>query len=64
MIDLVNKPNPGSDEAVEMGCKCPILDNEYGEGCGGEFVIRLDCPVHTMSVQALQAQIGINNERD
>jgi len=28
------KPNPGSDEAIKLGCKCPVLDNEHGAGCG------------------------------
>lgn len=27
-------PNPGSDEAVALGCKCPRIDNGYGRGCG------------------------------
>ena len=55
------KPNPGSDEARAMNCKCPILDNGYGKGCGGEFVIRLDCPLHTMEVEELQEMMGISN---
>ncbi len=25
-------PNPGSEEAVAMGCSCPIWDNHYGKG--------------------------------
>jgi hypothetical protein len=24
------KPNPGSDEALSMGCICPVLDNGHG----------------------------------
>lgn len=46
-------PPPGSDEAVEQGCFCPILDNCRGEGraidpATGElmFVIRVECPLH------------------
>lgn len=23
-------PTPGSDEALNMGCKCPVLDNNRG----------------------------------
>jgi hypothetical protein len=50
-----DKPNPGSDEAKEIGCTCPRIDNAYGRGyLGGVkdekgdvvFVINLDCPVH------------------
>lgn len=25
-------PNPGSAEAVKQGCKCAVLDNNYGKG--------------------------------
>lgn len=23
---------PGSPEAIEAGCKCPVIDNRHGEG--------------------------------
>lgn len=42
-------PNPGSDEAIEMGCRCPVLDNAHGRGylCeDGIFIVSGDCPVH------------------
>ena len=42
-------PNPGSDEAVAYGCKCPVLDNGHGAGSGwgpGKFWISADCPMH------------------
>ena len=49
-------PNPGSFEAVEAGCTCPIHDNNYGEGnqnSGGHlhdglttFWITAGCPIH------------------
>lgn len=46
------KPNPGSEEAVEMGCICPRMDNSYGKGYLGSdnFVIRMDCPIHTSEI--------------
>ena len=25
-------PNPGSQEAIEQGCKCPVMDNRRGKG--------------------------------
>lgn len=28
--------NPGSDEAIEAGCTCPVLDNAHGRGVGAE----------------------------
>ena len=42
-------PNPGSQEAVDMGCLCPVMDNHYGQGWHGDpnkFCINGDCPVH------------------
>ena len=40
--------NPGSQEAQDAGCLCPIFDNEYGDETktGGYWTIRLDCPLH------------------
>jgi hypothetical protein len=45
-------PNPGSKEALEQGCTCPVLDNEYGEGAyidedgKPQFWMSADCPLH------------------
>lgn len=48
-------PNPGSDEALERGCRCPVLDNAHGRGYMGGmkdddgntvFVIVGGCPLH------------------
>lgn len=43
-------PNPGSDEAMEQGCTCPVMDNCHGEGFpyGGKqsFYVNENCPVH------------------
>lgn len=46
---LVNKPNPGTKEALDLGCNCPVLDNGHGRGYMGQkgvFVWREDCPLH------------------
>ena len=45
--------NPGSDEAIDAGCTCPILDNAHGRGQAGlggtfNFWINANCPVHGM----------------
>lgn len=43
-------PNPGSDEAIELGCTCPVLDNGHGHGAYGQtdlFWNNGDCPLHT-----------------
>lgn len=47
----MSKPNPGSKEAQDQGCVCPILDNHYGEGVpdgegGRNFWMNGDCPLH------------------
>jgi hypothetical protein len=43
-------PNPGSKEAIAIGCSCPVLDNNKGSGVpAGEdvyFWVRTDCPIH------------------
>lgn len=42
-------PNPGSDEALQAGCRCPVMDNGHGAGYMGQagiFVMNLDCPLH------------------
>ena len=49
------RPNPGSKEARAMNCKCPILDNGHG------FVISMDCPLHTTSVEETREYIGASN---
>ena len=46
-------PPPGSPEAVEQGCTCPVFDNCKGRGCGltdkdGKplYYIHKRCPLH------------------
>jgi hypothetical protein len=43
-------PNPGSPEALDLGCKCPVMDNHYGQGRpskdGPLFVYNMECPLH------------------
>jgi hypothetical protein len=42
-------PNPGSDEAIAMGCTCPVIDNCHGRGymgVEGVFVYMETCPLH------------------
>jgi hypothetical protein len=43
-------PNPGSKEAQELGCTCPVIDNHNGKGflSDGElaFWYAENCPVH------------------
>lgn len=49
MNDKSKTPNPGSDEAVKQGCKCPVLDNARGKGymgIEGTFWINENCKLH------------------
>ena len=45
-------PPPGSDEAMEKGCLCPVYDNAHGAGRGKDehgrvvYVINEACPLH------------------
>lgn len=39
--------NPGSDEAIDQGCTCPVIDNGHGRGSYyGGFVIDSGCKLH------------------
>jgi len=47
----MRKPNPGSEEAVALGCVCPVLDNCRGQGVpdgegGVAFWFTANCPLH------------------
>lgn len=44
-------PKPGSDDAISMGCTCPVLDNARGLGRLGDgekfgWWYNMGCPVH------------------
>lgn len=49
----IKPPNPGSKEAIEQGCKCPVWDNNHGVGVGTDsdgkplFWYSSDCWLHT-----------------
>jgi membrane protease subunit (stomatin/prohibitin family) len=43
---------PGSEEAYEQGCKCPILDNQ--EMPEGKKWVNGDCPLHGKSKETLE----------
>lgn len=57
-------PNPGSGEAIEQGCLCPVLDNAHGLGymggaksSSGEplFVMNMECPLHGVPIKLPQS---------
>lgn len=56
MSDMPNVgiPAPGSKEAIDAGCSCPVLDNRHGLGyphpVTGEPVYWINewCPLHAL----------------
>jgi hypothetical protein len=51
------KYKPGSREARENGCTCPVLDNNFGEGYfndGKIFVYNMECPLHKETGKAIK----------
>lgn len=56
---MTSTPNPGSDEAIAMGCTCPVIDNHYGRGYRGTegvFVYMETCPLHGYFVKGETAE--------
>ncbi len=54
-----NIPNPGSKEAIDLGCICPRMDNSSGSGAfimDGElqFWYTLGCPIHTADIEEIE----------
>lgn len=49
-------PNPGSNEAILLGCICPVEDNHHGEGfpwgeIENSFWINTECPLHGSQIK-------------
>jgi hypothetical protein len=62
---VASKLNPGSDEAVAAGCKCPVLDNRSGWGSSygkGKFWMNADCPIHGLVVKQIREEQGDGNQ--
>ena len=52
-------PNPGSEEAQEAGCTCPVMDNEYGKGYMGmedTFIYSTACPLHVDALTEVMSE--------
>lgn len=63
-MEIENKPNPGSDEAIKMGCICPVLDNECGEGYLGQkdtFIIWENCPIHGKEKEPQSNELSVKS---
>jgi hypothetical protein len=54
-------PKPGSPEAVDMGCSCPIMDNAHGLGrfgLGKDWWINSECKLHSLPVEERERTDG------
>ena len=68
MADEWNGAPPGSFEARRDGCKCPVFDNHYGRGYGGDsrlygWVVSDDCKLHATKRPAPEVDLQAKLER-
>lgn len=60
MNDEARVPNPGSAEAILIGCECAVIDNHHGKGfmtnAHGEplFWINDGCVIHGRAARSPQ----------
>jgi hypothetical protein len=40
---IMTEPEPGSKEAIDQGCICPVNDNQMNNGT---YWLNKDCPLH------------------
>ena len=53
--------NPGSKAAIDAGCTCPVMDNEYGAGymgMEGVYIYSGGCKIHSLPTKST------NNENE
>ena len=46
---MSDKHPPGSSDAIDAGCTCPVVDNGHGKGRFGDsdqYVYSMDCEYH------------------
>ena len=63
-------PNPGSIKALQLGCTCAIIDNNFGGGASGSldgkplFWITTGCPVHAPMVPLDVPELAVTREME
>lgn len=58
------EPNPGTQEARDKGCTCPVIDNHYGRGAykdGKTFIYNMNCPVHTTELVIKDGEVTLQD---
>jgi hypothetical protein len=56
-------PNPGSDEALDLGCRCAVLDNNHGRSAPWPpdgWWITVGCPVHPVAPVSILSSRSID----
>ena len=53
---MTEPPHPGTEDAHAKGCTCPIIDNHYGKGRGGDgerygWYMMGNCPLHSPAAE-------------
>lgn len=63
MRDNLAPPTPGSPTAVAAGCRCPVIDNGHGKGCGwiGDdeeplYIVNELCRLHALRAKYQQQE--------
>lgn len=53
--EQTSKPNPGSREAIDAGCRCPVFDNGCGRGYRGGpgFLYSAKCELHKAEFESV-----------
>ena len=58
-----DKPNPGSDAALDMGCTCAVMDNCHGKWAPWPpdgWWITQGCPVHDTPTLTIDEQVDMS----
>ena len=65
VLIMENKYNPGSVEAIDAGCTCPVMDNGRGKGymgMDGVFVYNENCEYHSEIIKKVIKEIEYNEK--
>nr|DAS94098.1 MAG TPA: hypothetical protein [Caudoviricetes sp.] len=65
---IIREPTPGSVEAAKQGCVCPIIDNCYGKGVGGNgaehgWWVTAECPLHGVNGEEINFELDHMQKR-
>lgn len=63
VLQFPHLPSPGSPEAKNNGCLCPVIDNHYGDGRHGDseqygWITHARCPLHEKTIKTGHSPCG------